>query len=441
VLFDLQEGALIEHPTAQLLESFLHGTLSEEDFKAVLCHVLGCQPCARGLLPAPVPEAAYDEPISRVFAALVEEEERRDRERSEAERWLTEFLRGGRSFAELSAVERERLRTWNLCEVLMEKSWALRQDDPKGMIELAELAVAVAEKLPLARYGELLLGEHQACTWGELTNALRVAEDLDRADEALEVAFERLPKASESDLLLARLDDVAASLRADERRFGEAFGFLRMAYYLYMRQGRRHDAGRMLIQLGLYSGYDNDPEEGIRRLGDGLQMIDRDREPRLVFSALHNILMFTVEMEDYRWARQLLFRMRPLYGHYAGRLDQLKLRDIEGRIASGLGEFGRAEDAFSQVRAGFEAEGLFYYAAIAGLDLAAVWYRQGKTPQIQQLVTELVTEFRRVGVEREALAALLMLRKALDRDEATLYTIEFTADLLRGLEEWKRARG
>jgi hypothetical protein len=432
---------LNEHPTAQLLEGFVHQTLSKEDFKAVLRHVLGCRACGRALFPAPVAEAAYDEPISRGFAAVLAEEARKDRERSEAERWLSEFLRGGRSLEELPAADREALCNWSLCEVLIEKSWALRHDDPKGMIELAELAADVAESLALSRYGRMVLGEHQARARAELANACRVADAFDRADENLELAFRRLPKDSADDLLLARLDEIAASIRESQREFGEAFGFLHMAYYLYMRQGRRHDAGRMLIQLGLYSGYDNDPEEGIRRLGDGLQMIDRDREPQLVFSAFHNMLLFTVEMEDYRWARQLLFRMRPLYGHHAGRLDLLKLKNIEGRIAAGLSDFERAEAAFAQVKAGFQAEGLSSHAAVAGLDLAAVWYRQGKTPQIQQLVTELVTEFRRIGVEREALAALLMLRKALDRDEATLFTIELTADLLRGLEERKRSRG
>jgi tetratricopeptide (TPR) repeat protein len=243
VLFDLQEGALNEHPTAQLLEGFLHGTLSEEEFKAVLCHLLGCQPCARGLLPAPVEETAYDEPLSRIFAALVEEEERRGRERGDAERWLAQYLRGGRSFEEIPAAEREDLTTWSLCEVLIEKSRALRHDDPKGMIELAGLVVTVAERLSLSRYGELLLGEHQARAWGELANAYRVADELDRADEILNLAFERLPKASKDDLLLARLDDIAASLRAAQRQFAEAFGFLRMAYSLYMRRGHRHAAG------------------------------------------------------------------------------------------------------------------------------------------------------------------------------------------------------
>jgi hypothetical protein len=171
-------------------------------------------------------------------------------------------------------------------------------------------------------------------------------------------------------------------------------------------------------------------------------MIDPDREPQLVFSAFHNMLLFTVELEDYRWARQLLFRMRPLYALHAGKVDQMKLRWVEGKISAGLGDFERAERALSGARAGFEALALPYYAAVAGLDLCAVWYRRGgRTQQIRGLVDELVGAFRRVGVEREALAALLMLRKSLDRDEATLYTIEFTADLLRGLEEWKRARG
>jgi hypothetical protein len=432
---------LNEHPTAQVLEGFRQETLSWEDFKAVLCHVLGCESCARALLPTPVPEADYERPIARAFAAVLEEKARQERERDEAERWLAHYLSGGRSFEEMLPTERESLCTWSLCQVLIEKSQALRHDDPEGMIALAELAVTVAEKLPCSIYGELRVGEHQARTWGELANAYRVADELDRADEALDMAFEWLPRESKDDLLLARLDDIAAALRAAQRDFNEAFGFLRMAYRLYMRHGHRHDAGQVLIRLGLYAGYDNDPEEGVRRIGDGLQMIDRDRDPQLVFSAFHNMLLFTVELEDYRWARQLLFMIRPLYAHYAGRIDRIKLKWVEGKCAAGLDDLKRAERAFREARAGFEALKLPYKAAIAGLDLCSVWYRKGgRSTAIRELVEEMVAEFRRVGVEREALAALLMLRKALNRDEATLYTIELTADLLRGLEGRKRSR-
>ena len=117
----------------------------------------------------------------------------------------------------------------------------------------------------------------------------------------------------------------------------------------------------------------------------------------------------------------------------AGQLDRLKLRWIEGRLAAGLGDFAAAEQIFAQAKRAFEQAGLFYHAAGAGLDLAAVWFRQGRTAEVKGLVGELVTAFSRVQVEREAIAALLMLHKALARDRATFELIQQASAALERL--------
>jgi hypothetical protein len=74
------------------------------------------------------------------------------------------------------------------------------------------------------------------------------------------------------------------------------------------------------------------------------------------------------------------------------------------------------------------------------LDLAAVWLRRGKTARVRELVEEMIATFRALRIAREAVAALLILREACDRDEATLDRVRTVAMLLTELERQPRRR-
>ena len=71
-----------------------------------------------------------------------------------------------------------------------------------------------------------------------------------------------------------------------------------------------------------------------------------------------------------------------------------------------------------------------FLAAVTGLELAAVWLRMGRLPEVKQLVAELLDVFRSRHVARESIAALLMLREALERDRVTRDLILSVASLL-----------
>src|SRR4029079_4196404 len=127
---------------------------------------------------------------------------------------------------------------------------------------------------------------------------------------------------------------------------------------------------------------------------------------KLVFHTLHNILLFRVELGEYEQAQRQLQRMRPLYAAHAGWLDMVKLHRIEGEIAAGLGDLVTAEATFQQIRDDLNDAGRGYQAALASLDLASVWLRQNRAPEVRGLVAEITASFRVLGVEREALSAL-----------------------------------
>ena len=109
-------------------------------------------------------------------------------------------------------------------------------------------------------------------------------------------------------------------------------------------------------------------------------------------------------------------------------MDWVRRRWLEGRIAAGLGELDKAERELLAARGDFEQAGLAFAAAIVDLDLVAVWLRQGRTREIcSAALGGLVDAFRRIGVEREALGAVLLLAEALSRDGMTLELVEATA--------------
>ncbi len=318
---------------------------------------------------------------------------------------------------ELMPWNRGGIQKWGLCESLLSRSQACRHHDPEQMVLLAERAAAIAGDLDPFAYGPELTADLRARCLAELGNAHRVAEDPEAAERALRNATEESARGTRDPLLLARIMDLTASLRGAQRRFGEAHELLEAVYRLYESHGDRHNAGRALISQGLYKGYDNDPEEAVRLLSTGLALVHPASDPKLVISAVHNLITFLADGERFREAQRLLRRVRPYYAE-GDRLNLIKLRWVEGRVAAGLGRLRRAEQSLLQARSELEATGLHFHAALVSLDLAAVWLSRGKTAETRALVEEVVATFRARRVAREALAALMLLKEALDLDRS-----------------------
>lgn len=432
---------MTDHPPSELLTGFLMGRLDPAEHRLVFFHLLhGCAACREEMAPLveamfrpgrgdvpPDPDPDYDGPIGRAFARILDWKGDRERERDESERKADDLLdavragvlpRGGSFW------------TWSLCELLLERSWSLRHDDPSQMLQLAGLATEAADRLDPERYGTEATFDLRARAWGEYANACRVADDLVQAEQAIGRALELRKQGSGSEPLRARLAELTAGILSHQRQFTGAFQALDLAYSIHKKQGDLQSAARVLVKRGIYTGRSGDPEQGVQILARALRQIGDDADPKLRFLVLHNILLFRVERGEFRAASLQLFEMRPLYARHAGAVDLGKLRWIEGKIAAGLGEWERAERAFLQVREEFQERGQVYAAAIAGLELAAVWLRQGRTDEVKRLVLETLEVFRSRYVARESIAALLMLRDALEHDRASLELVAMVASVL-----------
>lgn len=440
-------GERIHHPRPAELEAFLLGQLSTGAATRVVAHLLtGCASCRKQMEPLAgvvltpnriLDETAevgseYDFPLFRAFSAARRYAASLARERHEAERDrddppLREVPRfkGPGSGAE---------RDWARCEQILARSRELRQVGPEEKVNAASVAVGLAERIPPDLRGPRQLADLHARALGERGNARRAADDLLGAETDLARALERAGQGTGDPRLLARLLDLTASLRTDQRRFQEAGQLLDWAYSLYLDLGESHEAGRALISKSNAAAYALDLGTAVRFLGDGLALIDAERDPKLVLAAVHNLLTHLVDGGQVAEARRILQESRALYSLHGGPIERLKGRWLEGRIALGLHDPAEAEISFQEVRSGFAEAGLPYDLALASLDLAALWLEQGRSREIRVVLDETVAVFQARGIRREAIATLLMLREAIEMERATGALLRTVASELQRLE-------
>ncbi|HYN20722.1 MAG TPA: hypothetical protein VE078_07170, partial [Thermoanaerobaculia bacterium] len=171
---------MAEHPTLDEVQDFLLGRLSSAGTRSVVAHLLrGCA-CRRGEL---IPEAeallgevsaedeydgGYDEAIDRVMAAWRWHGPGATKARERARAALAKVEAGG---IEELAEAPSQLKGIAACEALLERSWALRHEDPGKMLELANYAAFVAEQLKPEQQEPRRVADLRCRAWAALGNA------------------------------------------------------------------------------------------------------------------------------------------------------------------------------------------------------------------------------------------------------------------------------
>jgi tetratricopeptide (TPR) repeat protein len=361
-------------------------------------------------------EAPYEVSIDRACRAALRRRWTVSSERTKLTSIFAAIKAGKLRFADLTAAQIRQLWVVPMVDLLVQVSIAVRDDDPREMVELAQLGRLVVEKIDARRCGAHVISDLRARTSAELANAYRLTDNFPAAWEAIGEAIRSLVMGTGDLLLLARVADLTASLLASQRRFDEATELIDPLLELYEQLGDHHLVGRALIKKGTFASYAHQPAEALRLVVAGAELIDPRREAALPASVLQTIIGSTVEFGRYRQARILLWRMRAMRLLPNNHQDQLRFRWLEAKIYDGLGDHERAEKAFLQAREGFRQSGLVYPTALCGLDLASLWIRQGKRTEARGLIEEMIATFRSLGIAREALASLLLLREVCARD-------------------------
>jgi tetratricopeptide (TPR) repeat protein len=284
-----------------------------------------------------------------------------------------------------------------IVEALLERSWALRQEAPARMTELAEFAELATRRLEVELHGRARVADFRFRAWSELGNAYRISDRLEEAERAFDSALAHYLQGTRDKLLLARFLDFRASLHRCKREWAAAHQHLYLAYTIFRRHGHTHTAGRILINMAITVGYNHQPERAIYYIQRGLLMIDQNLDRGLTTAAIHNYLWFMTECGRFEEARKALCLNRHRYAG-APRLAAVKLRWLEARIEAGLVNIEQAEAGFREVKRSFEEIDLHYDAALAGLDLAALILQDDRRMEAHHLFFGACDTFSALGL-------------------------------------------
>jgi tetratricopeptide (TPR) repeat protein len=432
-----EEGTLAEHLSEEELGCFFRGE-SSDLWPHLVLHVTSCDTCRRRCVPwfellaaaeaVQVPlvvpgEEAYDAVLDRVYARVLRQAKKAGAELAS----LTRLAQGEDPV--------KRLQGWARVMALLERSFALRYTDPRQMADQAFLAYFAALHLDETVYGQAFAADVRARAAAELGNAHRVLDNFAEARTRFAEAEKHFAQGTGDPLLLARILDLAASLAGDERRFGDALEQLDHVREIYEELGDLHLAGRALASAAMYDGYQGCPERAVQGFRKALDMIDRHRDPQLFAVAHLNFLYCATECGEYREAARVLFAsgLRQALGQ--DELNLAKLRWVEAKIHLGLGRLEAAEAAILQARTAFQAHGQHCNAAIAALDLAEVWLRQGaRLSEVSRLAAETLRNMQQVGFGREAVRAAGYLVEACREGLVTVALIQHVSRFLTRFE-------
>jgi tetratricopeptide (TPR) repeat protein len=385
--------------------------------------------------PSPEPPALQETEYGAMFERLSGDAglkvETLFREVDEAAGLLAEIL--GAPEAERRALldQGVRFRSLRLCALLEARCREVWFHDPAQAVSLAELAVAMAERLDDEHYGLALVEDARATAWAHLGNALRIAADLPAAERALDMAETHLQRSGGEAYTEALILSFRASLRTTQGRYEEAVRLLDDALVIYREARDRHMEGRTLIKKGTALGLLGRYAEAVRLIRRGLSKIDLIHEPGLLVTAHHNLIVFLTESGQHRQAREDLAKTRRLYLDLGKRMNLVRLRWLEGKIARGEGEWEEAGAALWEAQEAFLREGIAVDAALVSLDLAVLHLRHGDSAGIRQLAAEMLPILEAGGVHPDAMAALLLFQQAAEADEVTLDLLDGIATAVR----------
>lgn len=285
--------------------------------------------------------------------------------------------------------------------------------DPNRGLHFSRLALSLAEHVP----DEITRDRLRGIAWAHSGNALRAKEDFPAAGQAF-AAAERCWRAAPPghDLLEEGLiPALKASLSRAERRLDEAERLLERAAAVACGAGFR-------AQVAISRAKLFEEQLVLERAVSLLEEVSAAELPedgRLLLCIRHNLADNLSKLGRFSEAEKLLPEVRKLSRAAGGELDQVRLLWVEGRVAAGLGRTDEGLGKLTRVRAEFASRSMDYDAALASLELAALYAEYGQAARVKSLARHLVPIFQSKKVHQEALAALMLFRDAAEKERVT----------------------
>ncbi|HSL81655.1 MAG TPA: tetratricopeptide repeat protein, partial [Thermoanaerobaculia bacterium] len=423
------------HVTRRLLLAVRHGKVSYRQLAETLVEQIGelCPGCREEIEAALAEEIPLEDYRDAVAHALeVETQLRRFQEDAEAAPELLRVLRALSPEQRSLRIANSPRRFGNLAlgEALVDEARACLPGDPHGSLAWARTLEAVAGAYPVP------YEPHRILALAYQGNALRAAGDFEAGRRLLLRAQELLVEREVPDPdVTAELHSFLGSLETDLRRFEEALEHLETAASLYRTTGDAERLARVLMKLGLLHEMMEDLPSALQMDKAALALLSPDDDQALHLAARLNYANHLLEAGHPLRARDVLDVELHLYESEADPHIRLRFDWLQARLAGALGDPAGAERGLLAVRDELGRQGQGFDAAIACLDLAALYHEERRTEDVERAAAQAVELFQAHALHREALAALMLF---LEAARARTVTEETLRQVTRALHDAQR---
>lgn len=350
-------------------------------------------------------------------------------ERDAAPALLAELLALPASDRETAAVVNARYQSYTLASYILERCAKAVFHDPALARELSRLARTIATHAdPRSCGGAAALADLEAYALAMEGNALRVGGELREGLVAFMQARDIQEKGGADPDLAGRIDFLEASLRRDIRQFGSALTLLDRAAETFATLRDREQMARVMINRANVFLVQRDLGQVMSTLKEALPLA-ADNWLGLVIR--HNLIMALADCGNAREAADLYEQSRGLYLQFSDPLTTSRRLWAEGLIARELGDLGSAHRLLSESAERLAEQGYGFDAALAGLELVAVYAKQGNADEVLRVASHLLRIFQMRNVQPEALAALRMVQEAAERKALDQAVLAQAAEIVR----------
>jgi tetratricopeptide (TPR) repeat protein len=256
--------------------------------------------------------------------------------------------------------------------------------------------------------------------WAHFGNALKVAGDFGRAEEAFRASDGFWRQGTGNEALRAQLLQFQASLRTRQSCFEEASQFLLLACEIHAASGDDDALAQALVQLAIATNEAGKPLEALRLVTRAAHLA-RGVSSRLALLCRHNGIVFLAALGRHSEALAALARTTELYEVAGDQLLLFRRCWLKAQVCAAHGRRDLDEVAEAHFRCALaEAQELRlpYEAAKVGLELAELLAARGRGGEIASVVQAILPVFDALGIGRESVAARLLRRSAREQQLA-----------------------
>ena len=409
-----------------------------------LLHLLTCPTCRSWMIGRLLEQGTKDEETlveeygemwARLNEKLPEHIEEGRARRETAERLLEDLLRTSPGFR-LGMLRKERFRSLDLLDLLLENSHTCQLEDPKAAAELARLAARLAAVLGEDEQEAADLLPRALCLGA---NARRLLRNFKGADALLGNAAAFLTCVSER----AFYCRTAGLVRWEQGRTDEAAALLHHAARLYAPGGPPGEEGACHALLGLLHHEQGSLGNALPLLLRAWTTMDQSARPLLTVRVALALAAGLADADQLERARAMLKEAWRLSSEVQDAQEMIRVYWLEGRALARLGEMSEAIQILDSVRRKLLQELNPAEAALVSLDLALALAESGKPEEIEPLIPPLEAAMRPSPALLLAVEGLDELAEAALRHDPNLrgMVIELSVTLrrmFRACEMWIR---